>query len=257
MRLENRIAIVTGSSMGIGEATVAAFLKEGAKVVINSRDAGRAEATARKFRQQGYDQVLPIAADVADREACFTLVKQTLDKWGRLDILVNNAGVAAISNSEDLAQSQWERTVDVNLSGPFYCSQAAAKLAMIPQKSGNIIMLSSILGNVGLHRRVAYCTTKHALIGMTKVLGVEWAKFHIRVNALCPGYIMTPMETDGAETGMNDYTQADIKRRTPMGRYGTPEEQAAACVWLASDESSYTTGSVLLSDGGWVAYGGW
>jgi NAD(P)-dependent dehydrogenase (short-subunit alcohol dehydrogenase family) len=257
MKLENRVAIITGSSMGIGEATAAAFLKEGAKVVINSRDQRRAEAAADKLKRQGCDQVLPLAGDVADREACFNLVRRTLDKWGRVDILVNNAGVAAISNSEDLGQEQWQRTMDVNLSGCFYCSQAVAKLAMIPQKRGNIIMLSSILGNVGLHRRVAYCTTKHGLIGMTKVLGVEWAKYNIRVNALCPGYIWTPMETGGAETGINDYTEQDIKRRTPMGRYGTAEEQAAACVWLASDDSSYTTGSVLLSDGGWVAYGGW
>lgn len=243
--------------MGIGEAVAAVYLKEGAKVVINSRDQGRADATANKFRLQGYNQVLAVAGDVSDRDACFNLVRRTLERWGNVDILVNNAGASAIANSEDLSQEKWQRTVDVNLSGCFYCSQAAAKLAMIPQRSGNIIMVSSILGNVGLHRRAAYCATKHALIGLTKVLAVEWAKYNIRVNALCPGYIMTPMETTDAEAGINDYTQEDIQRRTPIGRYGTAAEQALVCLWLASDDSSYTTGSIQVSDGGWLAYGGW
>jgi 3-oxoacyl-[acyl-carrier protein] reductase len=258
MRLKDKVALVTGSSMGIGEAVAAAFLREGAKVVVNSRDQSRAEeAAARLVEATGNDEVLALAADVGERDECFELVRRTIDHWGRLDVLVNNAGVSAIAPSEDLSAEQWQRTIDVNLSGCFYCSQAAAKLAMIKQRSGSIIMVSSILGTTGLHKRAAYCTTKHGLIGLTKVLAVEWARYHIRVNALCPGYIMTPMETNDADAGISDYTQGDIKRRTPMGRYGTPEEQAAACVFLASDESSYTTGSSLFSDGGWTAYGGW
>ncbi len=216
-----------------------------------------ADEAVEALRQQGYSKVLAVAGDVADRAACFNLVQQSLAHWGKVDILVNNAGVSAIDASENLSAEQWQRTIDVNLSGSFYCAQAAGKLAMIPQKSGNIIMISSMLGNTGLQRRAAYCATKHAVIGLTKVLAVEWARHNIRVNALCPGYIMTPMEEQDAANTLSDYTAEDIKRRTPLGRYGTPEEQARACVWLASGDSSYNTGTILPSDGGWLAYGGW
>lgn len=255
-KLAGRVAIVTGSSMGIGEAVAAEYLAQGAKVVINSRDQGRAEATANKFRAQGYQDVLPIAADMGDRAEVFAMVDRTVREWGRLDVLVNNAGISAIGPSEDLPADQWQRTVDVNLSGCFWGAQAAAK-AMIPNQSGNIIMISSVYGSVGVMRRAAYVSTKHALVGLTKTLAVEWAKYHIRVNCLSPGYIWTPLEVNDRDAGISDYGPADIKRRTPMGRYGTSEECAKAAVFLASDDSSYTTGSVLLVDGGWVAYGAW
>lgn len=256
MKLKDQVAIVTGSSYGIGEAVAREFLRNGAKVVINSRDQGRADETAQRLKAEGFEHVLPVAADVADRRQVFQMVEKVIQTWGQVDILVNNAGISAIGDSETLPEDKWNRTIAVNLNGPFWCAQAVAP-HMIARRKGNIINVSSILGNVGLHRRAAYVTTKHGLIGLTKVLAVEWAKYNIRVNALCPGYIWTPMETNDAALGISDYTPEDIKRRTPMGRYGTAEEQAKACLWLASDDSSYTTGAVILSDGGWVAYGGW
>lgn len=256
-KLQDKVAIITGSSEGIGLAIATTFLEEGAKVVINSRSQEKADAIAAQFRQRGYTDVLAAAGDVADRDACFHLVQQTLAHWGRVDILVNNAGISAIGNAEDLSVEEWQRTLDVNLSGSFYCSQAAAKLAMIPQKSGTIVMLSSILGHIAFPRRAVYVATKHGVIGLTKALAVEWAQYGIRVNALCPAFILTPMEERDIANPHVDYRQEDIKQRTPLGRYGTPEEQAQACLWLASEASSYTTGAALLSDGGWVAYGGW
>lgn len=255
-KLKGRVAIVTGSSMGIGEGIAAEYLAEGAKVVINSRDQGRAEATAAKLRAKGYTDVIAIAADTADRAAVFAMVDEAVQHWGRLDILVNNAGISAIAPSEDLPAEQWQRTIDVNLSGCFWASQAAAK-KMIPQRRGNIIMISSAYGHVGVRNRAAYVSTKHALLGLTKGLASEWAQHNIRVNCLSPGYIWTPLEVRDAEAGISDYTQEEIKRRTPMARYGTAEECAKAALFLASDDSSYTSGSALLVDGGWVAYGAW
>jgi NAD(P)-dependent dehydrogenase (short-subunit alcohol dehydrogenase family) len=257
MKLHNKVAIITGSTEGIGLAIASTFVQEGAKVTFNSCSREQTDAIVEQFRQQGNTEVLAAPGDVADRDACIRIVQQTLERWGKVDILVNNAGISTIGSSEDLSVEQWQRSLDVNLSGSFYCAQAAAKLAMIPQKRGTILMLSSIFGHVGLHRRAAYCTTKHGIIGLTKALAVEWAQHGIRVNALCPGYILTPMEERDSTNTLSDYTQEEIKRRAPLGRYGTPQEQAKACVWLASDESSYTTGTALLSDGGWLAYGGW
>lgn len=257
MKLHDKVAIVTGSTEGIGHAIASAFVQEGAKVALNSHSREVTDAVVQQFRQQGHAEVLAAPGDVADRDACFRLVQQTLERWGRVDILVNNAGISTIGSSEDLSVEQWQRSLDVNLSGSFYCAQAVAKLAMIPQQSGTIIMLSSIFGHTGLHRRAAYCATKHGVIGLTRALAVEWAHHGIRVNALCPGYIMTPMEERDSVNSLSDYTQEEITQRTPLGRYGTPQEQAKACVWLASDESTYTTGAALLSDGGWLAYGGW
>lgn len=256
MSLKDRVAIITGSSMGIGEGVAKLFLENGAKVVINSRDQGRADAMAAKFEAMGFKgSVLPVAGDVASKADCERLVETTRAMWDRVDILVNNAGINAIGPSVDLDAESWKRVLSVNVDGCFFMAQTCAKLAFIPQKSGSIINIASIFGVTGHSMRACYATSKHALIGMTKVLAVEWAPHNIRVNALCPGYIMTPLEVTDSTTG--DYTVADIERRTPLGRYGTVEEQAEACLWLASDASSYTTGSVLMSDGGWTAYGGW
>jgi 3-oxoacyl-[acyl-carrier protein] reductase len=257
MKLEGAVAIVTGSSYGIGEAIAALFLKEGARVVINSRDGQRAEEAASRFRAAGYPHVLPVAADVADRDAVQRMVEKTVGQWGKVDVLVNNAGVSAISPSADLEPDRWRRTLDVNLSGSFWCAQAVAKRSMIPRQEGRIVNIASIAGDTGLPRRAAYVAAKHGLIGLTKALAVEWAQHKIRVNALCPGYILTPMEVQDQASGTGDYTPDDIKRRTPMGRYGAPEECAKACLFLASNDSDYVNGVALLQDGGWVAYGGW
>ena len=253
MKLRDRVAIVTGSSMGIGEAIAWAYAREGARVVVHSRSAERAERVARGLRGDGHDAVA-VSGDVRDAATAGRLVDTAQQRWRRLDILVNNAGTSMIGPSETLPEDGWRLTIDTNLTGAFLCAQAAAR-AMIPQRKGAILNISSILGEVGLPKRAAYCASKHGLIGLTKVLGAEWARHGIRVVSIDPAYIKTPM--DERDQGTGDYTSADIERRTPAGRFGGVEEVAAAAVFLASDDATYITGSCVTVDGGWVAYGGW
>ena len=253
MKLKDHVAIVTGSSMGIGEAIARLYAQNGARVVINSRSLERARAVAEDLTRAGFE-ALPIAADVADKAQVERMVRQTVDRWGRLDILVNNAGTSMIAPSVELSEADWRRTIDVDLTGPFLCAQAAAR-EMIPRGGGVIINISSILGETGLQMRAAYCAAKHGLIGLTKVLAIEWAKQGIRVVVINPGYIETPMDVGDQSSG--GYTPADIRRRTPQGRYGTAEEVARCALFLASEDATYTTGSVVNVDGGWLAYGGW
>ncbi|MFQ5830638.1 MAG: SDR family NAD(P)-dependent oxidoreductase, partial [Candidatus Methylomirabilia bacterium] len=250
MKLKNRVAIVTGSSMGIGEAIARLYAENGARVVINSRTPERAQRVADDLAKAGFES-LPISADVSDKAQVDRMVRQTVERWGRLDILVNNAGTSMIAPSLDLAEADWRRTIDVDLTGTFLCAQAAAR-EMIPRGGGVIINISSILGETGLPMRAAYCAAKHGLNGLTKVLGAEWARQRIRVVAINPAYIETQMDEGDQSAG--DYTPADIKRRTPQGRYGTVEEVARCALFLAS-EATYITGSVVNVDGGWLAYG--
>jgi 3-oxoacyl-[acyl-carrier protein] reductase len=256
MKLAGRVAIVTGSSMGIGEAIAAAFLREGARVVVNSRDRKRADDAAKRLARDagGDDRTLPIAADVAQPAGVARLVTGAVERWGRVDVMVNNAGTSMIAPSVDLPEADWRRTIDLNLTGAFLGCQAAARV-MLPKRAGSIINIGSILGQLGLPKRAAYCASKHGLIGLTKVLGVEWGRQGVRVNCINPGYIKTPM--DVGDQAVGDYTDADITRRTPAGRFGSADEVAAAAVWLASDDAAYVTGTTVDVDGGWVAYAGW
>jgi 3-oxoacyl-[acyl-carrier protein] reductase len=253
MRLRERVAVITGSSMGIGESIAWAYAREGARIVVNSRSEDRAERVARALRDEGHE-AMAVPGDVREKAAADRLAAAAQDRWGRLDILVNNAGTSMIGPSESLPEGGWRLTIDTNLTGPFFCAQAAARV-MIPQRRGVILNISSILGEVGLPKRAAYCASKHGLIGLTKVLAVEWARHGIRVVSVDPGYIKTPM--DERDQGSGGYSNADIERRTPAGRFGTADEVARVCAFLASDEASYITGSGITVDGGWVAYGGW
>jgi 3-oxoacyl-[acyl-carrier protein] reductase len=159
-----------------------------------------------------------------------------------------------IAPSVELGEADWRRTIDVDLTGPFLCSQAAAR-EMIPRGRGVIINISSILGETGLQMRAAYSSAKHGLNGLTKVLAVEWARHGIRVVSINPGYIETPMDVGDQSSG--GYTPADIRRRTPLGRYGNPDDVARCALFLASEDAAYITGSVVNVEGGWLAYGGW
>ncbi len=253
MRLRDRVAVITGSSMGIGEAIAWAYAREGARVVIHSRARDRGERVAGALREEGHDAIA-VAGDVRERVAADRLVAAARQQWNRLDVLVNNAGTSMIGPSEALPEEGWRLTIDTNLTGAFFCAQAAARV-MIPQRKGVILNISSILGEVGLPKRAAYCASKHGLIGLTKVLAAEWARHGIRVVSIDPAYIKTAMDERDQVSG--DYTNADIERRTPAGRFGTTEEVAKVAAFLASDDAGYITGSCVTVDGGWVAYGGW
>ncbi|MBI2879596.1 MAG: SDR family oxidoreductase [Candidatus Rokubacteria bacterium] len=253
MKLAGRVAIVTGSSMGIGEAIATLFTREGARVVINSRAEERARAVADRLVKEGAEAIA-VAADVSRKAEVDRLVDAAVQAWGRLDVMVNNAGTSMIVPSVELGEADWRRTIDLNLTGAFLGCQAAARV-MIPQGGGSIINIGSILAEVGLPKRAAYCASKHGLVGLTRVLGTEWARHGVRVNCLNPGYIKTTMDVHDQTVG--DYTDADIHRRTPAGRFGGVDEVARAALFLASDDAAYISGDTLNVDGGWVAYGGW
>lgn len=252
-RLAGKVAVVTGSSMGIGRAMAERFGREGAKVVVNSRAGERAEQAARELRQQGIACVAA-AADVSRPEDAQSLAEAAMREFGGLDIWVNNAGINAIGPSLDLDFRDFLRVVEVNLAGAFAGSQAAGRV-MVPRGRGVVLQIGSIFGEVGMPMRAAYCSAKHGLIGLTKVLSNEWARHGVRVVCLDPAYIRTNLDVVDQASG--DYTDRDIERRTPAGRYGTLDEVANVALFLVSDEASYVTGSHVTVDGGWMAYGGW
>jgi NAD(P)-dependent dehydrogenase (short-subunit alcohol dehydrogenase family) len=221
-------------------------------VIVHSRDEGRARKAADDL--QAPDQVLPVACDVADEGASTHLVSAAVEHFGGLDILINNAGITAISPSLDLSTADFQRCIDVDLTGAFTCSRDAGR-HFREAGGGSIVNIASITGFRGFPNRAAYSAAKHGMLGLTRTLAAEWGEYGIRVNGIAPAYIATPMDDENMLTG--DYVAADVEGRTPLGRKGTPEEVAAATVFMASDEASYITGVTLPVDGGWLAYGSW
>ena len=248
-RLEGRTAIVTGSTKGIGLAIARAYVSEGARVVINSRNT---EDCARVAQALGASAVA-VAADLSRSDEVRRLAREGQSiLGGRVDILVNNAGQPRVAPSEELAEADYRYTLDLNLTGYFVMSQEIAR-GMLARKSGTIINISSINASVPFPHRLAYCVSKAGLNMMTKVMAIEWAARGVRVNAIAPGYVETEFITMLSQKGILD--RDTLARRTPMGRIGTPEEIAAAAVFLASPGASFITGEVLTIDGGWSSYG--
>lgn len=253
MRLQDKVAVITGSSMGIGRAIAERFGREGAKIVVNSRDRARAQEAERELRSQGIQAVAAVG-DVSRMEDAQRIAETAVQAFGGLDVWVNNAGINAIGPSLDLDYRDFLRVLEVNLGGVFIGSQVAGKV-MVPQGHGVILQIGSIFGEVGMPMRAAYCSAKHGLLGLTKVLSNEWASSGVRVVCLDPAYIRTNLDVQDQASG--EYSDADIEQRTPMGRYGTLEEVANVALFLCSDEASYVTGSHVTVDGGWMGYGGW
>lgn len=251
MKLKGKVAIVTGASKGIGKGIAEAYAKEGASVVLASRSMDLLETSVQEIRQAG-GEALAVSIDIRNVESINDLVKKTVDRYGRLDLLVNNAGITMGAPSEDLAPEDWRTAIETDLFGVFFASQAAARI-MLPQGGGGIINISSVNGILAAPRRAAYCASKAAVNALTKVLAIEWADRKIRVNAIAPGYVRTELVQDVIDKGAISLDA--ILRRTPQGRIGEVEDIAGLAVYLASDESSYMTGSVVVIDGGWAAYG--
>lgn len=250
--LAGRVAIVTGSSSGIGEATAHALAAAGAAVVVNSRERSRAEPVAEAI-EAGGGRAIAVAADVSDSSQVQALVAAAVERLGGLQILVNNAGAGFVAPAEELAEADWRRLIDLDLTAPFLCAQAAAR-HMLASGGGVIVNIASVFGHTGIPGRAAYVAAKHGLIGLTKVLGAEWASLGVRCVAVSPGYVSTDLVKENMRRGAFD--EADIERRTPLGRLATPEEIARVVAFVASDAASYMTGSEVLVDGGWVGYGG-
>ncbi|MFQ5711545.1 MAG: SDR family NAD(P)-dependent oxidoreductase [Candidatus Geothermarchaeales archaeon] len=246
MRLEGKVAIVTGSSRGIGRAVAIGFAKAGADVVVNcDKDVEAAERVAEEIRSLGRRSIV-VRADVSRKEDVDRMVEETLNEFGSIDILVNNAGIFTACPIEDLEEEDWDRVMNVNLKGVFLCSQAVGR-HMIKKKSGVIINIASISGHIPETRLGAYTPSKAGVLGLTSLLAVEWAKHNIRVNAISPGPIRTALH----EKIFADEVLREARHRAvPLNRPGEPEEIAKIAEFLASDDSSYVTGQTIVADGG-------
>jgi len=264
-RLADETAVVTGSSSGIGAAIAKGFAEEGANVVTNSRALERAEATATEVTDDG-GTATAVEADVSDPADARHLVERAVDEYGSLDIMVNNAGVTSVGPIMELEPEEWQRVIDVNLSGVFYGAQAAGRRMIEQGSGGQIINVSSMFGSVGVQGRAPYNAAKGGVNTLTKSLAVELAEHDVCVNAMAPGYIETELtektrDSDDRDTDLDreewpyyGYDDVHIENRTPMGRFGTLEEIRTVALFLA-EGSHYTTGEVLTSDGGWSAFG--
>ncbi len=251
MKLAGKVAIVTGASRGIGRGIALRYAREGAAVVLASRSLNLLTGLAQQINEEG-GQALAVEVDVARYTSVEQMVDKTIEHFGRLNILVNNAGIAMVAPAEELSPADWQRALDTDFSGVFYGCQCAAR-KMMAQGGGCIINITSVYGLVAAPGRAAYCASKAACNMLTKVLAVEWAPKNIRVNAIAPGYIRTELVQALIDKGMLPI--GSIEKRTPLGRIGEVEDILALAVYLASDESSFMTGSVVNIDGGWEAYG--
>jgi 3-oxoacyl-[acyl-carrier protein] reductase len=250
--LTNKVAIVTGSSRGIGRAIALSLARCGAKVVVNGHvNIKAAREVARAITSMGKEAIV-ILADVSKKSDVNRLVKLTLNEYAKIDILVNNAGIGIVCPVEELKEKDWDNIIDINLKGVFLCTKAVGK-EMIKLKKGNIINIASMDGLVALPRRSVYCASKAGVIMLTKVLAIEWAKHNIRVNCVSPGYVKTDLVAKYIADGVLDAKK--IERRCPIGRMALPDEIANVTTFLASEESSYITGANILVDGGWTACG--
>jgi NAD(P)-dependent dehydrogenase (short-subunit alcohol dehydrogenase family) len=252
MKLDGKVALITGGNSGIGSATAALFAKEGAAVVLTGRNRERGEQVALAINQAG-GKAMFIRADVRVADDCRQAVEQTLERFGRIDVLFNNAGVFYPKTVPECTEQEWDETIDSSLKGAFLMSKYALP-SMIERGSGSIIHNSSGWGILGGDRAAAYCAAKGGLIIMAKAMAIDHGPDGIRVNCVCPGDTETPMLTDdAAKRGMEwkDYVAAGSDR--PLRRIGTAEEIARAVLFLASDDSSYVTGEALVVDGGGVA----
>jgi 3-oxoacyl-[acyl-carrier protein] reductase len=243
MRLLDNVAIITGAGQGIGQATAVKFAKEGAKVVACDINMASVQATVDLVIESG-GEAIGFIVDVTNKESIAAMVKGVMAKWGRIDTLVNNAGIVEDAQLKKMSEDQFDRVIDVNLKGVYNCTKAVVDV-MLTQNSGCILNASSIVGIYGNFGQTNYAATKFGVIGMVKTWARELGRKGIRANAICPGFIETPILSKMPEKIIS--MMAD---RVPMGRLGRPDEIAATYAWLASSEASYINGAVIEVSGG-------
>ena len=246
MRFDNQVAVVTGAGRGIGYAIALRLASEGARLACVSRTEANAKRTADEINGKRADSAKVYAVDVADHAAVQKIGAQILDDFGRIDVLVNNAGVTRDALSIRMSIEDWDTVINTNLKGSFNFVQAVER-AMIKQRSGRIINISSVVGLIGNAGQTNYAASKAGLIGFTKSLARELASRNITVNAVAPGFIATDMTAR-----LTDEIKKTLEAQIPLGKTGQPENIASAVAFLASAEASYITGQVLRVDGGMV-----
>lgn len=253
MKLENRIAIITGGAMGIGAATAQLFAEEGAKVVVGDVADEAAQQLVNSISARG-KQAIFRHVDVRRPQEVEQLVAAAVETYGGLDILVNNAGVALAKSTTDTTLEEWERVIGINLTGTWLCARAAIP-ELIKRGGGAIVNVASNAGLVGFPNLAAYCASKGGMVQLTKAMALDCAPHHIRVNAICPGQTRTPMGNGfiAAQKDPEAFVREFVNVQHPIGRMAEAEEVAQGILFLACDNSSFFTGSILAADGGYTA----
>jgi NAD(P)-dependent dehydrogenase (short-subunit alcohol dehydrogenase family) len=252
MRLAGKVALITGAGSGIGRAIAEAFAREGAAVVVADLHEGPAEVVAAAIRASGATAIAA-AGDVGDGADAAGLVDVTVDAFGRIDVLVNNAAEALVADTLGTSEEAWDRVLATNLKSVFLLSKATLP-HMIRNQHGTIVNVASQLAFVGVRSLAAYTASKGGVLNLTRSMALDHAHQGVRVNALCPGAVDTPLLRDQFASGVGPQgTMDDLRRLHPIGRIGLPEEMAPAAVFLASAESSFMTGASIVIDGGYIA----
>lgn len=246
----NKVALITGGSFGIGQATAVAFAERGAKIVIADWIEDNEQQTAKRVKSTGAE-FLFVKCDVSKNDDVRALIEKTISVFGRLDFAFNNAGIeGATAPSHECTEENWDKTISINLKGVWLCMKYQIP-QMLKQGKGAIVNCASIAGLIGFPGLPAYVVSKHGVIGLTKTAALENAKQGIRINAVCPGVIKTAMVD--RVTGKQKEAEKVYADMEPVGRMGDPEEVAQAVVWLCSDSASFVTGHSMTVDGGWTA----
>ena len=245
----NKVVCIAGGSRGLGKAVAEAFANSGAKLILGAWDKDELELTTQQFKSKN-QPADGLAIDVSNRADCKKLVEYTVSTYGHIDVMICNAGIDIIKPAEDYVEDEWNKILDINLKGAFFCAQFAS-LHMLPRGKGSIILTSSIAGAHGIPGLTPYAASKGGMNMIVKTMATEWAPRGVRINAVAPGYIDNIM--DGVDGDEETAYQRRAIARTPMGRRGSLHEFIGAYIFLGSDASSYITGSTVYVDGGYHA----
>lgn len=251
-RYKDKVVLITGASSGIGKASALKYAAEGAKVVVADVSQEQGQAAVKEINSQGKGESLFIHCNVGDASSVQKMVRQTIEKFGRIDVAVNNAGIGGASaHTAEYPEDEWQKVISINLTGVYLCMKYELQ-EMVKAQKGVIVNMASVLGKVGFMGSAAYVASKHGVVGLTETAALEYAPRGIRVNVLCPGFIYTPM-LENAGLDKDDEIHHAIANMHAMKRMGTPEEVADALIWLSSDEATFVTGHSLAVDGGFLA----